>query len=206
MALSPENRYSRFVTWLKILLPLTALALLSTLFLFAKRSTTDNTLPYAEIQQLARDPQLTQPAFSGVSSRGDLLQLSAQTARPVADRPGVTLIDKVRLRIDSPDGSDVELTGGTGKIDATARIVTLAGGTTLAASSGYKVKTPGLRVDMDAGLLTATEGVTVSAPFGTLEAGGMTLRAGTQGAAGDGNAPRQQMVFNRGVRLIYQPK
>ncbi|MBI1417102.1 MAG: hypothetical protein GC146_07775 [Limimaricola sp.] len=206
MALSPENRYSRFVTWLKILLPLAALALLSTLFLFAKRSTTDDSLPYAEIQQLARDPRVTQPAYSGVSSRGDLLQLKAETARPVADRPGVTMIDKISLRIDSPDGSDVELTGGAGEIDSAARIVTLSGGATLSASSGYTVQTPGLRVEMDAGVLTSTGAVEVTAPFGTLSAGGMTLTTGTQDAAGNATGPSQQMVFNRGVRLIYQPK
>ena len=44
-----DNVHSRVVFWLKIILPLLALAILSTLFLFSRRIDTDQALPYAEV-------------------------------------------------------------------------------------------------------------------------------------------------------------
>lgn len=63
-----DNSYSRIIFWLKIALPLLALAVLSTLFLFSPRVDIDGALPYSEVdvEQLAREQRLTQPEYTSV--------------------------------------------------------------------------------------------------------------------------------------------
>ena len=55
--------HSRLVFWLKIVLPLIALAILSTLFLVSRNIGGDGTVPFSDVDldALARDPQLTAP-------------------------------------------------------------------------------------------------------------------------------------------------
>ncbi|MBL9052753.1 MAG: hypothetical protein JNN02_03385, partial [Tabrizicola sp.] len=43
------DAHTRVVTWLKVLLPLAALAILSTLFLLADQINPDDALPFAEV-------------------------------------------------------------------------------------------------------------------------------------------------------------
>ena len=56
-----DNTYSRVVGWLKILLPLGALALLSTLFLFARGIAPVGEIPYAELEEIAREARISDP-------------------------------------------------------------------------------------------------------------------------------------------------
>ena len=46
----PLHLHSRMVFWLKIAMPLLALAILSTLFLFARQVEFEGTLPYAQVE------------------------------------------------------------------------------------------------------------------------------------------------------------
>lgn len=86
------DRHTQIVGWLKVTLPLMALAILATLFLLADRIDPEAALPYAEVdvEGLAREPRMTAPTYAGTTSDGAALTLSANEARPDADgtRPG----------------------------------------------------------------------------------------------------------------------
>jgi lipopolysaccharide export system protein LptC len=57
------DRYSRTIAFLKVLLPLTALAILATLFLLSRSEDTVATIPFAEddVSSRTRDQQVTRP-------------------------------------------------------------------------------------------------------------------------------------------------
>jgi lipopolysaccharide export system protein LptC len=76
--------WSRLVALLKVLLPLTALAILSTLFLISNRINPDDALPYAEVDVEARlkEPRITAPTYAGTTSDGAALEVTAAEARP----------------------------------------------------------------------------------------------------------------------------
>jgi lipopolysaccharide export system protein LptC len=194
-----DNFYSNFVNWSKILLPLAALALLSTLFLFAKGRTDDSAIPYAEIEEIARDPRLTKPHFSGLALNGNVMSISADSARLDPVRPNVTLIEHLAAQIDTTDGAHIEISAGKGEIDGTARTARLTDLVRLTTSSRYVMETTGIIADMDSGRITSTGPLEVQAPYGQLTAGGMVIETREDG-------PGQQIVFNNGVRLIYQPQ
>jgi len=77
-----DNTYSRVVAWAKVLLPLLALALLSTLFLVARTVDPAQKLPFADIDvdAIAREQRIGAPKFNGVTKEGTAISLSADSA------------------------------------------------------------------------------------------------------------------------------
>jgi lipopolysaccharide export system protein LptC len=192
------NFHSQLVGWLKILLPLAALMLLSTLFLFARSTGGPSEIPFAEIDAAAAEQRIAAPRFSGLTNTGDTLQISAEAARPdAAGGPQVT-IDRPRLSLDATDGTSLRVTAGAGMVDTAARTAQLSGLARLETSSGYLMETKGLTADMTTGTITSDGALEVQAPFGQLQAGQVTFQAGT----GDTG---QQMNFTKGVKLVYTP-
>ncbi len=63
----PDNLHSRLVFWLKILLPLGRLAILSTLFMVSHNFRPEDAIPYADvdIEDRVNEPRLTAPDFAG---------------------------------------------------------------------------------------------------------------------------------------------
>lgn len=193
-----SNLHSVIVGWLKILLPLAALMLLSTLFLFARGSGTSGDIPFARIDAAAAEQRVASPRFSGLTSTGDTLQISAEAARPAADGGSQIDIDRPHLSLDGTDGRTLRVTAGTGTIDTVARTARLDGLARLETSDGYTMETAGLRADMDSGTITSDGALEVQAPFGQLSAGQVTVNTAQDGAGG-------RIAFTDGVKLVYTP-
>ena len=84
-----EDFYSQLVAWMKIILPVAALGLLSTLFLISR--TVDPTrqpiTSQIDLEQRAHDQGITRPSFAGVTRDGDQVRFEAARARPDLDDP-----------------------------------------------------------------------------------------------------------------------
>ncbi len=192
-----DNFYSLFVSWAKIILPMAGIALLSTLFLFA-RNTDQSSLPLAQLEEMARTARLTGPTFSGVTDDGTVFTVSAGVAAPDPADIKIVNIDKIRLLLSDPKGASVEITAGRATYDGTTNTVNLLGLTRLVSSVGYSLETRGLTADIDSGQVRTDSELEVRAPFGLISAGSLVI----QRNEAEGG---QQMVFQNGVRLVYQP-
>lgn len=194
------DTHTRVVGWLKVILPLTALAILSTLFLVARRIDPEAALPYAEVdvEDLAREPRMTAPTYAGTTSDGAALTLSADEARPAVEGASAAAVG-MRLALDTPDGARTELLAGSAVMQDTTREVILSGGVTVTTSSGYRLETEEVATKLDRTGLESRSEVTATGPAGEIRADGMTLSqdARTPGA--------YVLVFNGAVRLVYQP-
>ena len=84
-----DNLHSRFVAWMKILLPLAALGILSTLFMISDRFDPTNAVPVADIdlQERAQSLGATKATFAGVSADGHKISLRTERARPLGREP-----------------------------------------------------------------------------------------------------------------------
>jgi hypothetical protein len=69
MHFSFDDGYSALVAWLKTLLPIAALGLLSTIFLFSGKVDVTQSLPYAEhnVAEIIREQRITQPYFTHIA-------------------------------------------------------------------------------------------------------------------------------------------
>jgi lipopolysaccharide export system protein LptC len=194
------DRHTRVVGWLKVALPLLALALLATLFLLSDQIDPEDALPYAEVDVVdrAREPRMTAPSYAGITSDGASLTLTADEARPAAtDAPA--LAQRVILELETPDGSRTEVQAAAAEIDRGAQRMILSGGVTVTTDTGYRLDTAEVLARLDRSGLESQGAVTASGPVGEIEAGGMVL---TQDLRTPG---AYVLVFNQGVRLVYRP-
>ena len=191
-----KNFYSQFVGFLKVTLPLAALILMSTVFLFARAPSPETTVPYAEIQEIAREPGLSGAQFSGVADDGSVISLTARNTRPVGD---IITADTLLAGIDTVDGTRIDISAGTGEINNSAQTARLTGLARMVTSNGYEMETAGFTANFSTGRIVSEGALEVQAPFGALAAGNLVIETpeGTD---------EQVMLFQNGVRLVYTPQ
>ena len=191
--------YSRLVAWLKVVLPLMALLLLSTLFLLSRNVDPMAALPFSdtEIDDRLREQQITRPFFSGTTNGGDRVSVSAAT---MASRSGLNneAVD-FSAQIDLASGTRVILISDQGQFDLASNTSTLEGNVKITTSSGFNLSTEALIAEFDSFLVESPGSVQGFGPFGTLTAGQMKL----QRKGANSNA---HLVFTNGVELIYTPE
>lgn len=198
-----DNSYSRFVSWAKIVLPLTALALLSTLFLVARTVDPTKSIPYADVDvnELAREQRISAPNYSGVTTDGSAISITATTARPDPDNRDQVQATDLRAELETSTGGFYELSSLTGHIDTGAGHAVLDGGVIITTPSGYRITSERLDTELERTEITSPGPVQAEGPAGTLEAGQMILtRAGE-----DDEESGYLLVFKNGVKLIYTP-
>lgn len=193
--------HSRVVAFLKVVLPLAALALLSTLFLFARNIEPTANIPFAQIdlEERARDQQITAPYIAGKNNRGDLVALTASTAKPDPEDAGRIFVNKLDARIDLKEGQRVTFSSEDGLVDNTQQKVSLIGGVLILTSTGYSVRTENLTASLAELSAVAESKIEAMGPLGEFTAGGMRL-------APDPETKEPHLFFTNGVKLLYTPK
>ena len=194
-----DDAYSRLVAWLKILLPIAALAILSTLFLLSHSIDPMQAVPYADvdIEDLMREPRITAPNYAGVTGDGTAIQISAETARPDPAHPARVAASVLTAEIETPDGVATSISADHGGIDGDAGQVTLQGSVLMTNSLGYRITAASLSLGLDQTSLRADAGIAADGPFGRITAGQMVLNRSDDGT--------YVLVFNGGVKLLYDP-
>ena len=194
------DRYSRMVAFLKVLLPLAALALLSTLFLISRGVNTETTIPFAdhEIEERMRGQQITAPFFSGTTSQGDEITVTASIARPGGPTSPAIATDLVAV-ISMADGGRLSLRSDSGEVQLDSDLARFTGNVEITSAAGLLVTSDLLNATIS-GLEVESPGpVQAAGPIGILSAGTMQLQTKTQGGP-------LHMLFNNGVKLVYDPR
>ena len=192
--------YSRLVAWLKVLLPLAALALLSTVFLLSRSVDPTAKIPFSDgdVTERVRGQQVTRPFFSGTTPDGDDITVSAERVRPGG--PGIPAeADRIDTRIIMADGVRLNLVADAATVDFDTDQARFAGDVRLTSTSGFVVTTDRLHT-----ALTTIEGETpgkveATGPLGDLTAGAMRFSEKNRGGP-------IHMLFTNGVKLIYDPQ
>ena len=194
-----DNSYSRFVAWVKIVLPLAALALLSTMFLLSRTYDPSGALPFADVdvKELAREQRISAPNYSGVTEDGAAIALTAETARPDPEITGLVHATALRARLEAQDGSYLSLTAVSGQIDANQSQAVLDGGVVITTSTGYRIESEAVTTSLTRTEVKTPGQVEANGPPGRLTAGSMVLRETGPG--------QYLLVFQDGVKLVYTP-
>ncbi|MEM9582333.1 MAG: LPS export ABC transporter periplasmic protein LptC [Pseudomonadota bacterium] len=193
-----DNRYSRFVQFVKIALPLLALGLLSTMFLLSRSVNPDGALTfYAGVEQIAREQQLAAPKFSGVTSDGSTVSVTAEFAKPDLSDPRRMTAVNVMADILTQSGTKISVNAKEALYDGNADALDLMGQVQVITSSGFRLDTEKLVADLAQTGLRAPGPVQGVTPSGTLAAGSMELT---------GTSDAQVLVFKDGVKLVYEPQ
>ncbi|MBE3638947.1 hypothetical protein [Mangrovicoccus algicola] len=197
-----DNAYSRAIAIVKLVLPLVALGLLSTLFLLSRGGQQGEPLPWteAEMGELAREERLGSPTYATLTEDGAELRLQADKVTPDPDREGVAHGRQLRARLARPDGTILDLEAPEGRLDQGDRSAVLEGGVRITASEGYVATMPGVRLRTNLTHMQSLGPVEADGPAGRIEAGGLTVTAEKGGGRGT------VALFTDGVHLIYRPQ
>lgn len=204
-----DNFYSRMVAWLKVLLPLAALALLSTLFLFSRNIDPTTTIPFTtiDLKERAREERVTAPEFAGTTDEGHEITFHAASARPDPDRGSRAFAETLDARIQLTSGTVITFTANGGIVDEQADRAELDGDVVVQSSTGYTVHTDRLISGMRSVHAASPGPIEGEGPPGHFTAGRMLL---TEADAADDNTPNAdpplQLLFTDGVKLLYDPQ
>lgn len=189
---------SRIVALLRVILPLTALALLSVLFLLGGKPDPDDTIPYADVdpREVAERQMATSPTYAGVTDDGAHLNITGAQAMP-GSIEGDGTASSVRMTLRAQDGRAADISAGRAAIEGDQMV--LQEGARMTTADGWVVTAPEFHASRSLGTLNADAEVNVRAPFGNLTAAQMELRPLGEGT-GD-----HVLDLSGGVRLIYQP-
>lgn len=191
--------YSRLIAWLKILFPLGALVLLSTIFLFSRSTDPISTLPVLSGGvDPSRGEQVGRPFYAGTTDRGHELTLAARHARGMSLEDAGLVAEDVRAVLQVDEGNRITIDAKTGEMDATD-MLRLRDGVVLESSTGYTVRTEGLDAATRRVQIDSTGPVDAEGP-------GVTLSAGKLRVEEAGDSADIQLLFTDGVKLIYTPQ
>jgi lipopolysaccharide export system protein LptC len=197
-----DRRHSRLVWVAKVALPLTALALLSMVFLLAETVDPTRAIPHAEIdvEERARDPRVSGASFAGVTDGGAALRITAETART---DPGAVLrleASDLTLELQGPAGGLVTARADDGAIDRGDGYFEMSGAIVLTATPGYRLESERITGALDRTWLLSPGPIAGAAPAGELQAGALRV------AQNPREPHSQHLVFTGGVRLLYHPQ
>ena len=202
---APDNLHSRIVGWLKVILPLSALALLSSVFLVARQGDFERTTPYSvrDLEEMASEQTAQTAVFSTVTDEGKRLVVTAVKATP---REGnYKIVDAVQVHgtLEETDGETIDVRSDAGTMYTEQSQTVLQGNVHIATASGYSLLTDELVSSMSRTDMKTPGPVSGEGPLGTIEAGRMEV---TSVQSADKTEEKVTVVFKDGVKVIYTPQ
>lgn len=196
-----DNRHSRRVAWLKVLLPLASLGILTSMFLLSRDLDPSQTIPFVElsVEDLAREERIGGPNYAGVTEDGAAISVRAEAARPIIGSGGTRIsVQGIDARLDRPEtGTATALRAQKGLIDTDAQTLRLTGAVGIDTADGLALRTDSLRARLDRTEVETSGPVTGTLRGSRLEAGRMVLT---------GDAAGLRALFTGGVKLVYLPE
>ncbi|MGY3438231.1 MULTISPECIES: hypothetical protein [unclassified Marinovum] len=194
-----ESFRSGMVSGLKVLLPLSALGLLSTMFLLSTSVNEDPDLTFFDdASELPERDSVTAPYYTGSTPEGHAVAVTAKSARPMPDDPSGVLAKQLNAAFRLTDGSRIIIIADDAAVNEPADRLELTGNVVIDSSSGYVMRTQLLKSALRSVNADAPSGVAATGPIGDLTAGALRIR--DTGVDGD-----VQLFFTNGVKLVYQP-
>lgn len=203
MAARDRDRWTRAVGWLKVVLPLGALVILSLTFLLARNINPEDAIPYADVdvEDRLREPRMTAPDYSGTTGDGTAITVTGEEARPENEATGQGGSARIVFgTLETPDGTRSDLEAAAAEMDLAGETILFTGDVLLRHALGYTVRSEAMRARLDETELRSLAPVVADGPPGRITADAMVLER-------DPERPESYvLVFNGSVKLLYQPK
>jgi len=178
-----SGSYSRFVSIMKIALPLGALALFATVLIYSGVFDSHDRLDisFREISSINNDLRMVSPRIAGLDSTGRPYLITADTATQAQDRPSLVALDNIQADLKmTEDANWLSLAATSGQLDTEHEQLNLAQKVDLYSSWGYEFHGTSAAIDFRKGTLASKEPVEGHGPLGTLRADSMTADNATQ--------------------------
>ncbi|RBW61176.1 hypothetical protein [Ruegeria sp. A3M17] len=192
--------HSRRVQFFKVVLPLVAIAMLSTVFLLSRSIETNVSVPFnqQDIDERLADQVVTQPNYQGTTRKGEDVQIEASRATQGTEGEVPTAAE-FRGRLGLLNGGVITLDSISGMIRPDKNTATFVGDVVITTTDGIVVTTDLLNTALDEIQGDTPGQVNGTGIIGDFTAGRMTF--GTEKKDGP-----VHIIFTDGVKLVYEPQ
>ncbi|HTH98937.1 MAG TPA: LPS export ABC transporter periplasmic protein LptC [Stellaceae bacterium] len=177
------RRYSRFVGRAKLILPLSAAALIVAVaawpYFSAGLSKLRTPVAAPTASQIA-EVRMLAPHYIGTDRQQRPFSLTAKMARQTGDSDDLMALDAPHADLKANNGSQVTVSGDSGIYQSQAHFLDLKGNVTLSQDKGYSFHTDAARVDLENGSSEGHDPVTGGGPNGHITAEGFRAEQGGQ--------------------------
>jgi lipopolysaccharide export system protein LptC len=174
----PVKTYSRFVTMMKVLLPVIALLLMVLVIAwpYLKFKDTRFSIGFSALKAgNVEDPAMINPRFQGADKDHQTFSITADIAKNLLKVDKSVELEMPKADISLEDGSWLVLTAKNGIYVRQNETLTLNDQVNLFHDSGYEFRTESAVIDLDKGTASGSVTVAGQGPFGNLEAEGFHL-------------------------------
>ncbi len=175
---SHSKGYSRFVTWMKLILPAVAVLLVVLIMAWPQLQSKDNRfrIGFSSLKlNAAGDPSMVNPRYLGSDKSKQTYSITADLAKNLLSGDAAIELEMPKADIALEDGTWLVLTAESGVYGRNQGKLDLVGAVNLFHDSGYEFRTAKASVDLKKGIAVSTMPVEGQGPFGTLKAQGFRL-------------------------------
>jgi lipopolysaccharide export system protein LptC len=166
--------YSKIIRWMRLALPLTALAIAAIVFSWSgpRQSLLSRTAD-TEIRKTIGKNELVSPRFENVDAQNRPYTLTAERAVQDKIDGNVIVLEKPRGDMVLEDNHWIAMEASEGAFEQADRKLLLRGNVRLFRDGGYQLETPELHIDIANNTALSEKDVYGQGPEGTLEARGL---------------------------------
>ncbi len=193
--------YSRFIRWMRLVLPLIALTITAIVFAWSNMSD-ENIVP---VQEQTKAPktigknELLNPRFESTDEKKQPYTITARRALQGETNEDLILLDEPLADILLNSGNWVALEARQGAFRQDNQRLLLKGNVRLFHDRGYQMETAQLQLDLEKNTAWSEEAVYGQGPAGTLEASGLKANSSTGVLVFLGPA---KLILNRSVSNV----
>lgn len=183
-------RYTRFVTWMKLLLPIIATSVVALVVIWPQLQDKPEgfRLGISKITVHGKGgQQVINARFIGNDSDSRPFTVTADSALQRAGGGDSFELEFPKADISMTDGTWIALAADTGTYYKSRQVLKLDGGVNLFHDSGYEFRTRNAEINLADGTASGRYAIAGQGPFGTVSAAGF-------------------MVYDRGSRIIFTGK
>lgn len=170
--------YSRFVVWMKVLLPVLALLLIVLIVVwpYLKLNDTRFSIGFTALRvSNVEDPAMINPRFLGADKDRQTFSITADIAKNLLNTEKSVVLEMPKADISLDDGSWLVITAKNGIYERQSETLTLNEQVNLFHDSGYEFRTESAHIDLTSGIASGSMAIEGQGPFGRLQAEGFRL-------------------------------
>lgn len=174
----PIQGYSRFVVWMKFLLPVLALLLIVLIVVwpYLKLNDTRFNIGFTALRVgNVEDPAMINPRFLGADKDRQTFAITADIAKNLLNGEKSVELEMPKADISLDDGSWLVITAKNGIYVRQNETLTLKEQVNLFHDSGYEFRTESANIELTTGIASGSSPIEGQGPFGRLQAEGFRL-------------------------------
>ena len=165
-------RYSRFVAFMKSLLPLAAIVILASVVAYwvIPRHQDKLSVTMRAAGNVKNDLTMTKATFTGTDEKGNHFTVTAAEAVQDPKNRHKAELKQVQADMEFDNANWLNASAGRGFIDVDAGTLKLTGGISIYTDSGYELHTPSADVNIKTNVMQGIQKVTGHGPLGQFSA------------------------------------